>query len=157
MQDTLVVWWPICKYPSFTGNNKNLTVASGVDDQRELGEQQTAEVTLPQDILDIVPEGEAVSIAVVVFDETTLFPVREAPTDEPPASDTVQTETIVGSQVISIQVAGVEDGTPLDDPIQLVLLLSQVEDQNETNVENPVCVFWDFALASKWLTSWCLL
>ena len=89
----------------------------------------------------------------VVFDEATLFPVREAPTDEPPASDTVPTETIVGSQVISIQVAGVEDGTPLDAPIQLVLFLSQVEDQNETNVENPECDFWDFALASKRLTS----
>ena len=120
-----------------------------MDDQNELTEQQTAEITLPQEILTVIPEGEDVSIAVVVFDETTLFPVREAPTNEPPASDTVQTETIVGSQVISIQVAGVEDGTPLDAPIQLVLSLNQIENQNESNVENPVCVFWDFTLASK--------
>ena len=90
-----------------------------------------------------------VSVAVAVFDETTLFPVRELPTNEPPASDAVPTETIVGSQVISIQVAGVEDGTPLDTPIQLVLSLIQVENQNETDIGNPVCVFWDFALASK--------
>ena len=85
----------------------------------------------------------------VVFNKTTLFPVSETPTNEPPASDTVPTETIVGSQVISTQVAGVEDGTLLDTPIQLVLFLNQVENRNETNVENPVCVFWDFALASK--------
>ena len=110
--------------PPCTGNNKNLTAIPGVDDQNELTEQQTAEVTLPQEISTIVPEGEDVSIAVAVFDETTLFPVREAPTNEPPASDTVSTETIVGTQVISIQVAGVEDGTPLDAPIQLILSLN---------------------------------
>ena len=131
------------------GNNKNLTAASGVDDQDELAEQQTAEITLPEEILTVIPEGEDVSVAVAVFDETTLFPVRELPTNEPPASDAVPTETIVGSQVISIQVAGVEDGTPLDTPIQLVLSLIQVENQNETDIGNPVCVFWDFALASK--------
>ena len=111
--------------------------------------QQTAKVVLPQEILATVPEGEAVSVAMVVFNNTTLFPVSETGTDVPPASDTVPTETIVGSQVVSIQVAGVEDGTLLDTSIRLVLLLNQVENRNETNVENPLCVFWDFALASK--------
>ena len=96
-----------------------------------------------------VPEGEAVSVAVVVFNETTLFPVSETTTNEPPASDTVPTETIVGSQVVSTQVAGIEEGTSLDTPIRLVLFLNQIENQNETNVENPACVFWDFTLASK--------
>ena len=99
--------------------------------------------------MDIIPAGEDVGIAVAVFDETTLFPVREDPTNEPPASDEALIETRVGSQVISIQVAGVEDGTPLDAPIELVLSLNQIENQNETNIENPVCVFWDFTLASK--------
>ena len=132
-----------------TGNNKNLTVIAGVDDQNVLTEQETAEITLPQEILTIVPEGEAVSTAVIVFDETTLFPLREAPTNEPQASDTALAETIVGSQVISIQVAGVEDGTPLDAPIQMILFLNQIQNKSEANVENPVCVFWDFALASK--------
>ena len=136
-------------YPPCTGKNKNLTVAPGVADQEALAEKQTAKVILPQEILDTVLEGEAVSVAVVVFNKTTLFPVNETPTNEPPASDTVPTETIVGSQVVSIQVAGVEDGTLLDTPIRLVLFLNQVENRNETNVENPVCVFWDFALASK--------
>ena len=116
-------------------------------------EQQTAILTLPEETLLIIPEGEDVSIAVVVFDESTLFPVREAPTDEHPASDTVQAETVVGSQVISIQVAGVEDGTQLDAPIELVLSLNQIGNQNDTNIENPVCVFWDFALASKSLST----
>ena len=81
-----------------------------------------------------------------VFDKTTVFPVKEASTNEPSAS---HTKTVVGSQVVFIQVAGVEDGTPLDAPIQLVLSLNQIENHNGTNVENPVCVFWDFALASK--------
>ena len=132
-----------------TGNNKNLIISAGDDDQNVLTEQETAEVTLPQEILTIVPAGEAVSIAVTVFDETTLFPLREAPTNESLASDTVLVETIVGSQVISIRVAGVEDGTPLDAPIQMVLSLNQIPNKNETHVTNPVCVFWDFALASK--------
>ena len=84
-----------------------------------------------------------------VFDVANLFPVREASIDEPSESEPVVAKTVVGSQVISIQVAGVEDGTPFDTPIQLVLSLNQVENHNGTNVENPVCVFWDFALASK--------
>ena len=49
-----------------------------------MAEHQTANVALPQGILAIVPKGEAVSVAVVVFDETTLFPLSEAPTNEPP-------------------------------------------------------------------------
>ena len=96
-----------------------------------------------------VPEGEAVSVAVVVFNETTLFPVSETATNEPPASDQVPTETIVGSQVVSTQVAGIEDETSLHTPIRLVLFLNQIKNRNETSVENPVCVFWDFTLASK--------
>ena len=100
-------------------------------------------------MLTVIPEEEAVSVAVAVFDEATLFPVREGYTNEPSASDSVPAETVVGSQVISIQVAGVEDGIPLDAPIQLLLSLNQIENHNGENVENPVCVFWDFALASK--------
>ena len=111
---------------------------SRVDEHNELTEQQTATVIIPPGILATIPKEEDVSIAVVVFDDTTFFP-----------SDQVLTETIVGSQVISIQVAGVEDGTQLDAPIQLKFFLTQVMDRNETNIENPVCVFWDFALASK--------
>ena len=133
----------------FAGNNKNLTAASGVDDQNVLEKKLTAEITLPQELLTIIPEGEDVSIAVAVFDETTLFPVREVPTNEPPASDAVPVETIVGSQVISIQVAGVEEGTPLTAPIQLVLSLNQIENMSETDIVNTVCVFWNFTLAGK--------
>ena len=132
-----------------TGNDKNLTVVSGIDDQNELAEEPTTEVTLPQEILNIIPEGEDVRVAVAVFDETTLFPVREGPTNESPANEAVAAETVVGSQVVSIQVAGVEDGTPLDAPIQLVLSLNQIENRTERNITNPVCVFWDFNLASK--------
>ena len=85
-----------------------------------------------------------------VFDESYSFPNKRS-FHKQTSSQVTQSlvETVVGSQVISIQVAGVEDGTPLDAPIQLVLSLNQIENQNGTNVENPVCVFWDFALASK--------
>ena len=139
----------ICVLFICTGNNRNLTAVSGVDHQNDLTEQQTAVVTLPRAILTIIPEEEAVSIAVAVFNETTLFPVREASINEFSESDTVPTETVVGSQVISTQVARAKDGTSLNAPIQLVLSLNQIENQNGTSVENLVCVFWDFALASK--------
>ena len=130
-------------------NSNNLTAVSEVDYQNELTKQQTAKVTLPREILTVIPKGEAVSIAVAVFDETFLFRVREAFTNIPSVSDADLAETIVASQVISVQVAKVEDVTPLNPPIQLVLSLNQIENPNGTNVENPVCVFWDFALASK--------
>ena len=132
-----------------SGNNKNLNAATGVVSQNELSEQQSAKITLPPEILTIIPEGEDVSVAVTLFNKTTLFPVRESLTSQPPASDTLSTERVVGSQVISIQVAGVEEGTLLDTPIELVLSLNQIENQDDINIDNPLCVFWDFALASK--------
>ena len=95
----------------------------------------------------IIPGGQDVSIAVAVFDEATLFPIRGLLTNGLQESDTTLSETIVGSQVISIQVAGVEDGTPLDVPIELFFSLNQIK--NDTNIESPVCVFWDYMLAGK--------
>ena len=87
-----------------------------------------------------------------MFDVTTLFPVREETTNEAPEAGEPATMTVVGSQVVSIQVAGVVDGAPLPDPIQLAFRLNQLERMNQTLVGDPVCVFWDFTLSGKWLT-----
>ena len=140
-----------CMHHLCVGDNKTLTAVDGVDEENQLQGQQTFELSLPPTIVEIIPEGEDVSVAVAVFDEPTLFPVREEPTNQPPEGTEVMTTTIVGSQVISIQVAGLEDGAPLVDPIRLVLFLNQLEGMNETDVSNPVCVFWDFTLAGKWM------
>ena len=134
------------------GNNKSLDIVSGVNNDDQLEEQQTAEITLSPTILDIIPEEEDVSIAVVVFDVTTLFPVREETTNEAPEAGEPVTMTVVGSQVVSIQVAGVVDGAPLPEPIQLAFRLNQLERMNQALVGDPVCVFWDFTLLGKWLT-----
>ena len=135
------------------GNNKTLTAVDGVNDENQLAEEQTVELTLPVTILQDIPEGEPVSVAVAVFDETTLFPVREQPTNQVPEDTGVLITTVVGSPVVSIQLAGVPDGTDLTMPIRLVLRINQVESMNGTNetISNPVCVFWDFTLSGKWL------
>ena len=129
-----------------------LTAVAGVEDENELAEAQTIEVSLPPAISMLVPEGEDVSVAVAVFDETTLFPVREEPTDQPPQDGEVRLMTVVGSQVVSIQVAGLEDGTPLQEPLRLLLSLNQIENMNDSVVINPVCVFWDFDFVGKYVT-----
>ena len=142
-----------CLYFSLCeGNDKSLDIVPGVDNDDQLEEEQTAEITLPLTILDIIPEEEDVSIAVAVFDLTTLFPVRDQPTTEAPQAGEPVTVRVVGSQVVSIQVAGVEDGEPLPEPIQLAFRLSQLERMNQTLIGDPQCVFWNFTLLGKWLT-----
>lgn len=136
-------------FTSCAGDHIFLNIVPGTSNQNELEEEETAEISVPQELLNIIPEGEDVNIAVVVFNETTLFPIREPSTNETLANDTVLAETVVGSQVISIQVAGVETGTTLEVPVRMLFLLKQIENGAETNVENPVCVFWDFNAASK--------
>ena len=103
---------------------------------------------LPREIINSTPKDDVV-VVFVVFNESTLFPIREDPADGFQSS--TEPTTIVGSPVVSVQVAGIEEGTVLDAPIELDLSLNQIENISETNVRNPVCVFWDFFLAGKFL------
>ena len=104
-----------------------------------------AALSLPQDITDsIQDESSALSIAFTVYNSPALFPVRNT------SQDTTVSSTVVGSQVVSVQVSGIADGTRLANPVtfQLRLTNSPTTGMNEF-IASRRCVFWDFKAASR--------
>ena len=81
--------------------------------------------------------SDDIRLAFTVFTKADLFPVR----DEAMGNN----RTVVSSSVISAIVDGVQDGTQLPAPVEVLLLLSDVG-PNET-ASNRTCVFWDFSAA----------
>ena len=84
------------------------------------------------------------SIAFTVYNSPALFPVRNT------SLDTSVSNTVVGSQVVSVQVGGIADGARLTNPVtfQLRLTNSPATGKNEI-IASRRCVFWDFKAASK--------
>lgn len=97
---------------------------------------QTASISLPQDIVNLLPDGQDVRIAFTFYREPNLFPVSQIPTED--------VRTIVGSSVISAQVGGISEGTRLQSPIQLVFPLTEASIPTEDENASRRCVFWDF-------------
>ena len=111
----------------------------------ELSSSLTAALSLPQDIISsIQDESSALSIAFTVYNSPVLFRVRNT------SQDTTVSSTVVGSQVVSVQVSGIADGTTLASPVtfQLRLSNSPTIGVNEF-ISSRRCVFWDFKAASK--------
>ena len=103
-------------------------------------------LSLPQEIVNSIGEGEDVRIAFTVYNSPALFPVRNT---SQRTTNTVG--TVVGSQVVSVSVAGVMEGAVLDAPVTFSLRLTNTPDVNESIefISGRRCVFWDFANASK--------
>lgn len=97
---------------------------------------RTASISLPQDIVNLLPDGRDVRIAFTFYREPNLFPVSQIPTED--------VRTIVGSSVISAQVGGISEGTQLQSPIQLVFPLTEASIPTEDENASRRCVFWDF-------------
>ena len=116
---------------------QELNVSTSDSATRELTPGQVASISLPQQILDVVPMGsDDIRLAFTAYTEAELFPV------------TVENgRTVVGSSVISAIVDGVQDGTQLPAPVEVLLLLSDVG-PNET-ASSRTCVFWDFSAAGR--------
>ena len=103
-------------------------------------------LSLPQEIVKSIGEGEDVRIAFTVYNSPALFPVRNT---SQRTTNTVG--TVVGSQVVSVSVAGVMEGAVLDAPVTFSLRLTNTPDVNESEeiISGRRCVFWDFAAASE--------
>ena len=112
----------------------------------ELLSNLTAALSLPQDIISsIQDESSVLSIAFTVYNSTALFPVRNTS-----SQDTTVSSTIVGSQVVSVQVSGIADGTTLAIPVTFQLRLSNAPTIGVNEfISSRRCVFWDFKAASK--------
>ena len=99
---------------------------------------------LPQEILTDIPQEHNVSIAFVVYNSPALFPVRNA------SQNLTVSKTVVGSQVVSVQVGGIADGTRLTKPVAFLLRLTNTPSSGMNEfVASIRCAFWDFSAASK--------
>ena len=106
------------------------------------------QLALPQ---EIIKESSAVSIAFTVYNSTALFPVRNT------SQDMTVSSTVVGSQVVSVQVSGIADGTTLTNPVTFQLRLTNLPTTGKNETITSRCVFWDFKASSKSLLSSALL
>ena len=114
--------------------------------REELSPGITAALFLPKEILSNIPEGSDVRLAFTVYNEATLFPVRET-TQMQFANDTT---TEVGSQVVSVIVADIPDGTKLNAPIAYSLSQSRtITLEADEYISERICVFWNFTAASE--------
>ena len=111
----------------------------------DLSQNLNSTFYLPQDILSIVPQERNVSVAFTVYNSPALFPVRNTSQNMATVSNTV-----VGSQVVSVQVGGINDGTRLTKPVPFLLrlIITPSAGMNEF-IASRRCAFWDFNAASK--------
>ena len=120
---------------------------SDTETSDELPPSLNAALSLPQEIISsIQDESSALSIAFTVYNSPALFPVRNT------SLDTTASSTVVGSQVVSVQVSGIADGTRLANPVTFQLRLTNLPTTGMNEfVASRRCVFWDFKAASKFL------
>ena len=114
----------------------------------KLPQRLNSALSLPREIVNSIGEEKDVRIAFTVYNSSSLFPVRNT-SQRTTTSNTAG--TVVGSQVVSVSVAGVMEGAVLDAPVTFSLRLTNTPDVNE-NIEfisGRRCVFWDFATASE--------
>ena len=107
-------------------------------------------LSVPREIVNSIGEEKDVRIAFTVYNSPALFPVRNT-SQRTTTSNTAG--TVVGSQVVSVSVAGVMEGTVLDAPVTFSLRLTNTPDVNESIefISGRRCVFWDFAAASEFI------
>ena len=110
----------------------------------ELDTQQDSKITIPATIISDIPDYDAVKIAFAIFTETKLFPLRR---DNVSDNDT---NSVVGSQVVSASVAGIADGAILSAPVRISMRLTNTPELNSNEeITSRKCVFWDHAAASE--------
>ena len=133
----------LCSY-SLDSQNLQLST-SNTQLSRDLSQNTDSAISLPQEILSSIPQDRSVSVAFTVYNSPALFPVRNT------SLNMAVSNTVVGSQVVSVQVAGIDDGTRLDAPVVFSLRLINYSPNSETNeiIFGRRCVFWDFTAASK--------
>ena len=69
-------------------------------------------ITLPDSISNVTTEDD-INLAFTLYNQSTLFPIREPPPD-----------TVVGSSIISASVGGIPDGTTLPDIVTVNLRIT---------------------------------
>ena len=101
-----------------------LNVVSENANQDSLASEETASISVPPSSPNLLPNNtENISLIFTVYSETGLFPVR--------SDDTNRTsEQVVGSQIVSFSVPGIQPGTKLPNPVNITLRLENPKTGN---------------------------
>ena len=119
---------------------QELNISTSDSATGELNPGQIASISLPQQILDVLPMGsDDIRLAFIAYTEAELLPVTVEATENG--------RTFIGSTVMSAIVDGVQDGTQLSAPVEVLFLLNNVLALSSTEKVNHMCVFWDFNAA----------
>ena len=126
-----------------TGSQLNLLI-SDASAMNELASELSATLSLPRDIVSNIQKGSDVRMAFTVYNSSTLFPVRNS------SLNMSASNTVVGSQVVSVQVNSVADGRRLAAPVSFSLRLTKSPTlEPDQLVTDRRCVFWDFESEGK--------
>lgn len=115
-----------------SGGNLTTSVMSATSQVSET----IAFITIPQEISELFSPGDDISVAFTIYREANLFPVRNT---------NPEVRSFVGSSVISAKVAGVADGTVLNAPVIVSLVLNNESVPRPNEEVSRTCVFWDFS------------
>ena len=110
--------------------------ASTTDTSMDKPVAETSSLSLPQNLAKFLPTGQDIKMAFTFYREPNLFPVREMQMDVD--------RSIVGSPVIGATVSGLPNGTELDPPVQVILVLTHAPTPSEDENRTRRCAFWDF-------------
>ncbi|XP_003385399.2 PREDICTED: adhesion G-protein coupled receptor G2-like [Amphimedon queenslandica] len=94
----------------------------------------------PSSIINVTKDAD-INVVFVMYNETTLFPLRESDPD-----------TVVGTAVTGAKVGGIPDGTALPDNVTMNFTI------REENATNHHCVYWNFSAAGgkgNWTLAGC--
>lgn len=113
----------------------NATMGGG-----NLGENQLATLTFPSgiDLLALIRRtntttnantADDIGIVFVIYEQNTLFPVQNNRRVEDTDNDGIDELIVssVGSSIVSLSIAGLETGTVLPQPIEIILRLTTFE------------------------------
>ena len=129
---------------SIDSQERQLTT-SNAELSKDLSQNLNSEFSLPPEILSSIPQDRNVSVAFTAYNSPALFPVRNSSQNMVAVSNTV-----VGSQVVSVQVGGIADGTRLTKPVTFLLRLTNTPSSGMNEfIASRRCAFWDFNAASK--------
>ena len=109
----------------------------------ELSSNLSATFSLPKDIVRNIQEGNDIRVAFTVLNSPALFPVGNN------SHTTNISDTVVGSQVISVQVNEIANGEKLAAPVSFSLRLINSPPLEEFQfIAARRCAFWDFEIAT---------
>lgn len=100
-----------------------LTVDSqeGTTNETDLGLDDLASIILPQSTTDALNHTDVI-VAFIVYEESTLFPIRNQNNTENNTES-----TIVGSAIVSANVLGILTGTQLSNNVTIKFVLKNTE------------------------------